>query len=249
MFHVKHSQTQADDERAILQEACEQYGLPPLSEPQVDALLSHLDLVLEHNKVTNLTAIRDRASALRLHVVDSLGALPALAAAPEGRVCDLGSGPGYPGVPIAIVSGRATTLVESNGKKCRFLQNALAGLCLDGAAQVSHARIEEFGSSHSGQYAVVVARALSSLPSLVELASPCLAVGGWFIALKASPADAEMRAGDEVARMCGLERTTVLEYVLPGGTERRMLVTYVRTRPSSIRLPRPMGKAQNSPLA
>jgi 16S rRNA (guanine527-N7)-methyltransferase len=214
----------------------------------VDLLARDLAAVLEANKSVNLTSVRDPARAVVLHVVDSLLALPEIQAAPSGAVVDLGAGAGFPGVPIAIATGRPLTLVESVGKKARFLEALVAELALDAA--VVNGRAEQVGVEMAGRFSVVVARALAVLPSLVELAAPLLADGGRFIAYKGTPGDLEISRGDAAAAEVGLSRISCRDVTLAGADgAQRSLITYERVAAPKLRLPRRIGLAQNQPLA
>jgi 16S rRNA (guanine527-N7)-methyltransferase len=219
-----------------------------LSAQAVELLGRDLALVLEANATMNLTAIRDPEQAVILHVVDSLLAIPEIDGAPRGPLVDLGAGAGFPGVPLAIATGRSLTLVESVGKKARFLQSLVDDLGLD--ADVVSARAEEYAAGTSKKFAIVVARAVAGLPALVELAAPLLGEGGRFVAYKGEPAVDEIERGDKVAKMVGLERVSRREILLKdAGDARRTLIAYERVGQSKVRLPRRTGLAQNQPLA
>jgi 16S rRNA (guanine527-N7)-methyltransferase len=210
------------------------------------ALAHHLELVFEANERFNLTSIRE-ADAVALHVFDSCAAVPYLERSPAGAFADIGSGSGFPGVPLALLTGRRVTLVESVGKKARFLESVVEALCLK--ATVQPFRAEEVAQLHPAGFSAVTARALSALPSLVELASPLLALGGWLICLKGAPEEEELRRGDVAARVCGLRRLGTDPVRVPGVEGRRTVITYERVGSASIRLPRRNGMAQRAPLA
>jgi 16S rRNA (guanine527-N7)-methyltransferase len=214
----------------------------------VDGLAIHLDAVLEANKIQSLTTIADVESASRLHVVDSLTALPEVEAAPFGRLVDLGSGTGYPGIPLALVTGRETVLVESVAKKARFLEDVSRRLKDYCDITVEHARAESAVPA-CGAFAVATARAVSSLASLVELAAPFLVERGRLVALKGPLSDDELERGKVAADMVGMELGAVRELCLPGG-ENRSIVVFERTCGlPRISVPRTPGKAQRKPLA
>lgn len=214
-----------------------------------DMLREHTRLVLEANKTTNLTRIAEWDEAMRLHVVDSLMCLPEINEAPKGSVVDIGSGAGYPGIPLAIVTGRRVVLLESINKKASFLEAAVRELRL-GKVSVLAQRAEEAAllPENRGSYSIVVARAVTSLGSLVELASPFLASGGVLVALKGSPEEAELAAARRTAAHVGMSEASIRRAVLPEGGEQRTFVTYVRTGKPKIRLPRRTGLAQRNPL-
>ena len=138
-----------------------------------------LDELERWNRKVNLTAVRDREQMRVLHIADSLAARPLL----EGsRILDVGTGPGFPGLPLAIVEPeREFTLLDSNNKKIRFVEHAAALLGLDNVIAVK-ARVEDYAPGH--RFDTVIARALASLPKLVEIAGHHVREGGVFVALK-----------------------------------------------------------------
>ena len=101
-----------------------------MNEAQQDLIRRHLELIIEANKTTNLTRIDSLEDGMLLHVEDSLSGLPEINAAPEGLYGDLGTGGGFPGIPLAIVTGRATILADSVGKKTRVLDGVIQELGL-----------------------------------------------------------------------------------------------------------------------
>jgi 16S rRNA (guanine527-N7)-methyltransferase len=230
---------------AQLVEHAEAIGLH-LSETRAWELLFHLDMVLRANEALNLTAIRDREEAVRLHILDSLYAARAVTQAPEGEVADLGTGAGYPGIPIAIATDRETTLVESKHKKAAFLE--MAASALDHDLHVRAIRSEELALARPAAYSTVTARAVTQLASLVELAAPLLGSGGWLIAMKGTPSEEEVRDGDRAAERVGMERVRVDAYDLAGGDEARTLVLYEKSGAATVELPRRPGMAQKRPL-
>ncbi|MDQ3159422.1 MAG: 16S rRNA (guanine(527)-N(7))-methyltransferase RsmG [Pseudomonadota bacterium] len=147
---------------------------------RADPLLAYLSLLQRWNQTYNLTAIRDPREMLVKHLLDSLAMQAQLAG--SDTLADLGSGAGLPGIPLAIVLPRLqVTLVESNGKKARFLREAVRQLQL-GNATVAESRIEALDAP--GQYDVITARALASLPLILELGSHLLKPAGRLLAMK-----------------------------------------------------------------
>jgi 16S rRNA (guanine527-N7)-methyltransferase len=204
--------------------------------------------MLEVNQVINLTRITQRESAVRMHLLDALMALPELLEAAEGPILDLGSGGGIPGVPLAFATGRETVLLDSVSKKGRAVQGILKSEFPDSRISVSPERAEEHARTCAGRYAAVVARAVAPLPSLVELAAPLLLSGGTLIALKGVPDADELASGRRVAELTGMYEAGVRRTTLPGGEERRTIVSYTKSGASKVRLPRRSGLAQHSPL-
>ena len=242
-FHVKHSDIRVQ----TLAELCAQAHVEVPVEV-FPPLVAYLAEVLRANKSVNLTRITDPSQATRLHVLDSLCALPEVTGAPAGRVCDIGSGAGFPGVPLALAAARKCTLLDSVGKKGDVASRILKDLGLDGSISVSKERAEQHARNHPGKYSVVTARAVAPLASLVELAAPLLSRGGRLVALKGSPCQSELDAGLAAAAVVGMEFRTRREFILPGGYERRCVIVYVNARQSRVPLPRREGLAQHAPL-
>ena len=250
MFHVKHLESSevvvSAEERAEVIRCAGSLGIV-VTDAHAGLLLAHLDAVLESNKRLSLTAITDRERAIRLHVVDSLAVVTSVAAC-EGRMADIGSGAGFPGIPVAIASQRPVDLIESVKKKATFLGScvdALGGLSGSGVIPL---RAEEAAVTHRGQYGCVMARALTSLAALVELASPLLRVGGSLVAMKGAPTAVELDHGGSAAAVVGMQESSRSGYTLPGSDERRTIVCYTKVTEPTIGLPRRIGLAQKRPL-
>lgn len=212
---------------------------------QASTIAAHANLVLEANTKFNLTRITSLDDVLRLHVQDSVLALGALRGAPDGTMMDMGSGAGYPGVPLAVITGRRVILADSVRKKADFLQGVVDTLGLDGLGYWG--RIEEIGPEWRGTVSAVTARGLSQLGAVIELAAPLLPIGGRVIALKARIEDDEVRKGAKVATLCGFGPPERDRMTLPGG-EVREIITLTKLTTPKIALPRRTGLAQRQPL-
>jgi len=163
---------------------------PTLSTP----LLAYLALLARWNRTYNLTAVRDPREMVARHLLDSLAMVPFIddLAARGGRLADLGTGAGLPGIPLAIARpGLQVALVESNGKKARFLREAVRQLGL-GNVRVAESRIEAFDAP--GQFDAITARALATLPLILELGGHLLAPAGRLLAMKGAIPDEEIAA-------------------------------------------------------
>jgi 16S rRNA (guanine527-N7)-methyltransferase len=187
---------------------------PALSEP----LLAYLALLDRWNRTYNLTAIRDPGEMVAKHLLDSLAMHRHVAG---GTLADLGTGPGLPGIPLALARpALQVTLVESNGKKARFLREALRTLSLDNA-RVAESRIEALDMP--GAFDAITARALATLPLILELGGHLLKPAGTLLAMKgAVPVDeiAALPAGWRVERIEPLR--------VPGLAAERHLVVVAR---------------------
>jgi 16S rRNA (guanine527-N7)-methyltransferase len=221
--------------------------LPPAS---VEMLHAHLDYVLDTNKSIRLTAIHDKEDGIRLHILDSLLALTEFQDAPSGPALDIGTGGGYPGLPLAVATGRPVDLLDSVQKKARAIDDFLELKKFDlPKMSTIGLRAEELALTHAGYYSVILARAVSALPSLVELASPLLMQGGVLIAHK-GPLDAdELDRAVKVAHITGMKFVSDREYALPLGNEQRSVIVFEKIGKPEIDLPRRPGRAQRKPLA
>lgn len=209
----------------------------------------YLDAILSENETVNLTRITDPSQARLLHLEDSLVALPEMEAAPSGLYADLGSGGGFPGVPLALATGRKTLLVDSVKKKMSAVSRALARLGLDEQISTYDGRIEELSIQQPSAFSVVTARALSSLPSLLELSSPLLETGGMLVCFKAQLTDEEAKAADAVAPMVGMEPVSRRELILSDNETHRTIMAYRKSGKAKMKLPRRVGLAQKKPLS
>jgi len=153
----------------------------------MDQLANYLDLLVKWNRVYNLTAIRDEAKLVSHHLLDSLAVVSHL---PDGKIVDVGSGAGLPGIPIAISSpGREVTLLDSNRKKAAFLKQAIAELGL-GTARVVTERVEAYRPTEP--FKTVISRAFSDLADFIKLAGHLCASDGVMIAMKGLHPDEEI---------------------------------------------------------
>ena len=207
----------------------------------------HLQLVIEAIKRTNLTRIDDIDEARILHIEDSLSGLPELLDAPDGEYADLGSGAGYPGVPLAIATGRKTTLVDVRMKKMNVVKEILNELNLDNQIEVFPGRAELLARKSGSRYSVITARALSKIAVLLELSSPLLVMGGHLICYKSNIDDSEMNEADHVKDIVGMRLISDRSFLLDNSYSRRILV-YEKYRKSKVRLPRQEGMAQKEIL-
>lgn len=205
----------------------------------------HLQLVIEANKTTNITRISSWDEGVLLHIEDSLAGLPELEAAPEGSYVDLGSGAGYPGIPLAIETGRKTLLVDSVKKKTDILDSFIDELGLE-AVSTYHGRIEDLGREQKGRFAAASARALAQLSVIMELASPLLMENGRLICYKAKLSEEELDHALSLQKKLGLELIDKRDFEL--GEYRRCIVSFRKVGKSQIKLPRRTGLAQNQPL-
>lgn len=192
------------------------------NETLAEKLLDYLALLDKWNKAYNLTAVRDVHEMLIKHVLDSLAMHRFVE---SGSLADLGTGPGLPGIPLALAKPNLqVSLVESNGKKCRFLREALRTLGLSNA-RVTESRAEAV--PESGQYDLITARALDRLAGIIDVGGHLLKPGGQLLAMKGVPPDEEIAELPPAWQLIGTHRLQV-----PGLAGERHLVIVASSPPN-----------------
>lgn len=207
----------------------------------------HLKLVIEENKKINLTRITNWESAQILHIEDSLVGLPEVAQAPSGRYLDMGTGGGFPGIPLAIMTKRETVLADSVGKKIAALDRIIAELDLGKFVSTYKGRLEELSLERPRSFSLVTARALSTLSSLMELASPLLETNGYLICYKSQEVEAELCHAKEISDKFGLSFISKRDVLLSDEKTHRSIITFKKIGEPIIDLPRRNGMAQKKP--
>jgi 16S rRNA (guanine527-N7)-methyltransferase len=221
-----------------------------LDEDQLVALADHIRLLLAWNRAINLTAIRDPEAAAREHVLDSLAAAPLLREAGIEEFADVGSGGGFPGLPLAIaLPACRVLLVESIAKKARFLQTAASALALGDRVTVAGMRVETLAADpvQRGRWPAVVARAVAETAELAELTLPLLRVGGLLVAWKRRPFDEEL---DRTRRALGPLGGRVAEVrpVTVPGLEDHVLAVVEKLADTPVEFPRDPAARRRRPL-
>lgn len=211
-----------------------------------DELLErHLKLVIDANKTTNITRISSWEEGMLLHVEDSLLGLEELSKAPDGWYADIGTGAGYPGIPLAIETSRKTLLVDSVGKKTAILDGFIAELGLKEVSTYT-GRIEDLAREYPYAFTAVTARALARLSVLMELSSPLLQIGGRLICYKANVEQEELEHACSLQETLGFELVSDRSIMLKD--HRRRLISFEKVQHEKIVLPRRTGMAQKRPL-
>ncbi len=216
-----------------------------------ERLVEYANLLGSYDRA-NVIGTRDPGEILLAHVLDSLSCFLYEPLRRAWRVADVGSGGGLPGIPINIVGvDLSTTLVESTGKKARFLQYVADSLSLEGI-QVANTRAEDLGRSreHRGEYDVVTSRAVARLSVIAEYAVPLLKVGGGAIAMKSRVEPDELTEAKGAARALGAEVAEVRAVgMLPEvGDKARNLVIIQKVEETPQHYPRRSGAAAKKPL-
>ena len=158
------------------------------SSQQIEQLLAYLEMLQRWNKAYNLTAIREPIQMVRLHLLDSLAIHPYVQGVKH--IIDVGTGPGLPGIPLAILNPDINfTLLDSNGKKTRFLFQAINDLSLANAKEINH-RVEKYQPEQS--FDIVLSRAFSSISDMLTQCDHLVSDSGCFLAMKGKKPDSEL---------------------------------------------------------
>jgi 16S rRNA (guanine527-N7)-methyltransferase len=236
------------DDMTALREGAMSYGLTvtPEQEARFARLLA---LLLERNQQVNLTAITEPDEVVRKHFLDSLTVETVWTPAPGERAVDIGTGAGFPGLPLSIRHPElAVVLNDSVRKKVAFLEEAIAALELPNATAV-WARAEEIGqrAAYRGRFDIALVRAVAHLGALIEYALPLLREGGRLIAMKGPNSLPEIADSAQVLRLMGGEVVDTRRLTLPAGDE-RVLIVVRKIRPTPSKFPRDPGTAKKHPL-
>jgi 16S rRNA (guanine527-N7)-methyltransferase len=193
------------------------------------------------------TTVRDRRRVVDVHLADSLVALELAPVRTASRIADLGAGAGFPGLPLAIALPHAeVALIESNGRKCAFLERAVEGAGIRNA-HVVHARAEEWADG-IGRCDLVTARALASPAVIAEYGAPLLRIGGVLVAWRGRREPAAEEAGARAAAELGLQVQEPVRVRPYAGAEHRYLHLMAKLAETPSRFPRRAGRALKRPL-
>lgn len=213
-----------------------------ISKAQLDKLSGYFDEVIENNKLFNLTAITEENDFIDKHYIDSMIGISEI---PSGAsILDIGAGGGFPSVPIAIMrTDVKVTSIDSTAKKMVFVKNASEKLGINNIDTIS-GRAEEMPLLKN-KFDVVTARAVASLPILLELSVPLLKVGGLFIAYKTDIS--ELDSSLNAIKVLNVEYVKSKEASLPNGDKRTILV-FRKKGPTDNKYPRQYGTIKKKPL-
>ena len=229
---------------ALLQQGLQAYGLDSAKTPE---LLTFAQMLLEKNQVMNLTAITEPTDVAQLHLLDCAAVLT-LADLKYKTVVDVGTGAGFPGMPLQIMEPTAKcTLLDSLGKRINFLQEVCDELSLSHTRCV-HARAEEYARDHREQFDFATSRAVAALNVLCELALPMVKVGGAFLAMKSVDSDEELRQAKSAIAQLGGSVESVQDYTIPGTDVTHRLVTIRKVKPTPHAFPRAFARIKKNPL-
>jgi 16S rRNA (guanine527-N7)-methyltransferase len=221
-----------------------------LTASQQAALERYEQELLSWNQRTNLTAIREPEKIRIKHFLDSFSCLCVMRETPMERVVDIGTGAGFPGLPLKIlVPAMQLTLVESVGKKVEFCQHIVHILALEGV-EIIQDRAENLGQlpKYREQFDWAIARAVATLPTLMEYLLPLTHVGGATLAMKGENGPVEAHAAEHAARVLGGHLRKLIPITLPGVVEERYLIVVDKVAATPQAYPRRVGVPTKHPL-
>ena len=222
-----------------------------LSDEQREQFRVYEALLIDWNSKINLTAVRDPEGIRIKHFLDSLSCVPVLGDMNGRSLIDIGTGAGFPGIPLRIVFPELRlTLVDSVGKKADFCQLAANTLHLKGV-KVLKDRSEELGANkaHREQYDAATARAVAVMPVLCEYLLPLVKIGGQMLAMKGESAPEETRTAAAAIRKLGGGEPSLTEVVLPGIEGKRFLVSIPKSAHTPLGYPRRTGLPLKKPIS
>jgi 16S rRNA (guanine527-N7)-methyltransferase len=217
---------------------------------QMMALSAYEKELLEWNQKFNLTAIRDAESIRTKHFLDSFSCVLAWKASPPNHLIDIGTGAGFPGIPLKILyPNLKLTLVESVGKKAMFCQHIARVLGLE-QVDVIQSRAEDLGQSerYREKYEWAIARAVANLNVLSEYLIPLVKIGGMMLAQKGESGPAEAQSAEEGMKLLGGKLKQLIPVNLPGIVDDRYLVVVEKVAATPPKYPRKPGMPMKQPL-
>ncbi len=233
--------------------ACKELNIS-LSDEQVRAFQKYYDLLVEWNKVMNLTAITDFKEVCEKHFLDSLSFVKVMdlkiLTEKNLSLMDVGTGAGFPGIPLKICfPSLSVTLLDSLQKRLKFLDAVIDELQLKDIHTI-HGRAEDFGKDkqYREQYDLCTSRAVANLTTLSELCLPFVRKDGSFISYKGDKGAEELELAKRAIRLCGGEVISSLEFLLPGTDYDRYLIRIQKTKTTPMSYPRKAGLPSKEPL-
>ena len=233
----------------ILEDGCQAFGVT-LTEKQIEQFEKYYELLVEWNKVMNLTGITEFDEVMQKHFVDSVAAAKYAEMEKVNRLIDVGTGAGFPGIPLKIVYPHIqVTLLDSLNKRIKFLEEVVDNLGLTGIETV-HGRAEDAAkkAEYREQFDLSVSRAVANLASLTEYCLPFVKVGGKFVSYKSVSVDEEITQSKKAVYVLGGEIGKVEKFNLPESDMERSLVIIEKKRSTPKKYPRKAGMPTKEPL-
>ena len=221
-----------------------------LDDIKLEQFHKYYELLIEWNKNINLTAITEYGDVLTKHFLDSLAIVKAIDFKQTLSLIDVGTGAGFPGIPIKIVFPNIkVTLLDSLKKRVNFLDEVIKNLSLTDIETI-HGRAEDFAKEDKlrEQYDISVSRAVANLSTLSELCLPYVNVNGKFIAYKSEKADIELNEAENAIQILGGGNIEKISFLLPGTEFERNIIVIDKIVTTPSKYPRKSGKPEKTPL-
>ena len=244
-----------DNFKLKLIDGCKKLGLE-LDELKAEKLYRYYELVVEKNKVMNLTAITEEDEFISKHFVDSLSIIKApdlkdeLAQAKGIKLIDVGTGAGFPGMVLKIVfPSLKITLFDSLKKRLNFLDEVVAELELKDI-ETLHGRAEDYGNNklYREKYDICVSRAVANMSSLSEYCLPFVKPDGLFVAYKSGESHSEIREASEAIKILGGNTEDIQDFMLPDSDIERSIVSVRKIKKTPAQYPRKAGTPAKEPI-
>lgn len=222
-----------------------------LSEKQQAQFYRYYELLVEWNKVMNLTGITEYEEVNEKHFIDSLSLVKVLDISKINTVIDVGTGAGFPGIPLKIVFPHLkVTLLDSLNKRIKYLDTVIDELELKDIHTI-HGRAEEYArkEEYREKYDLAVSRAVANLSTLSEYCVPYVKVGGMFVPYKSGEIDEEVKAAQTAIKVLGGKQTEVVKFTLPGSDINRSFVKIQKVKSTGKKFPRRAGLPAKEPIS
>ena len=233
----------------VLTEGCENLGIT-LSDRQIEQFMIYYEYLIEKNKVMNLTGITEFKEVMIKHFVDSLAVVKAVNMEKINSLLDLGTGAGFPGIPLKIVFPEIKmVLLDSLNKRIKFLNEVIDKCRLENISAI-HGRAEDLARNkeYRESFDLCVSRAVANLSSLSEYCIPYVKEGGLFISYKSGNIDIELNNAERAIRLLGGNNQNVVRFQLPGSEIDRSLVVIHKEKITPAKYPRKAGIPVKEPL-
>lgn len=215
---------------------------------QLDKFELYYNKLIEVNSYMNLTAIVEHDEVYNKHFLDSLSIVKALDLSKEFTLCDVGSGAGFPSIPLAIVSNNAkVTIIDALNKRINFLNDLIKYIKLDNVS-VYHKRAEDYAKEKREDFDIVTARAVARLNILAELCLPLVKLNGYFVAMKGTVASEEINEACNAIGILGGKIVDRIKFELPDSAGEREIIVIKKVKATPAKYPRAFAKIKEKPL-